>query len=65
MHVRAAINLRFIITAYVYHMKNEIPIHRKDSARAHFQAARMEGAVRNIGINPVKKQKKAALRDRH
>ncbi len=39
-------------------MKKEIPIHRKEDARVRFQAARMEGVVRNIGINPVRKPKK-------
>jgi hypothetical protein len=40
-------------------MKKELPIHRKDARRTLFQAARMEGVVRNIGLNPVKKARRA------
>jgi len=40
-------------------MKKEIPIHRKENTHVRFQAARMEGVVRNAGINPIRKAKKS------
>jgi len=33
--------------------------HRKDEHRSVWQAARLEGKVRNVGINPVRKAKKS------
>lgn len=39
-------------------MKRDIPIHRKDDKHALYQASRLEGVVRNIGSNPVRKPKK-------
>jgi hypothetical protein len=46
-------------------MKKEIPNHRKDTHRVIWQAARMEGKVRAIGINPVRKAKKPVSKNEH
>ncbi|MDR3570755.1 MAG: hypothetical protein P4L81_00965 [Candidatus Pacebacteria bacterium] len=40
----------------------EIRTHRKDERHAMWKPARLEGKVRNKGINPIKKSKKMSLK---